>query len=193
MKQREELTTIKIFRFDPSDGREARYDSYKVPYVGYTVLGILEYVYTHHDSSLGYRAGCLGKGSGRCGACPVMVNGAPALGCQKMAEPNMTIDPHPKFEIIKDVVVDLEKIRPETTRPQETVKITIDPDKCVGCRDCYFICPVQVYEMKKIDKKTMPDPVDVANCCGVTCKMCAINCSHDAITVENRPDARKSR
>jgi hypothetical protein len=38
----------------------------------------------------------------------------------------------------------------------------------------------------------MPEPVDAANCCGITCKMCAINCSHDAITVEDCRDLRKS-
>jgi succinate dehydrogenase/fumarate reductase-like Fe-S protein len=187
MQQKEEMTTIKVFRFDPSDGSKARFDSYEVPYTGYTVLGTLEYVYKHYDSSLAFRAGCLGKGSGRCGACPVMVNGIPALSCQKMAEADMTVEPHPKFEIIKDVVVDLSSVRPEAPRPKATFKITIDEDKCVGCRDCSYICPAQVYEMKKIGKKRMPDPVDANYCCGITCKMCSMHCSHDAITVEQLP------
>jgi succinate dehydrogenase/fumarate reductase-like Fe-S protein len=182
--QEQELTTIRIFRFDPSVDREPRYETYRVPYVGYTVLGSLEYVYKYHDSSLAYRTGCLGKGSGRCGACPVTVNGIPALSCQRMAEPNMTVDPHPKFEIIKDLVVDLESPRQEPLKPPVTIKITIDRSKCVGCRDCFYICQARVYELQKVDGKTLPVPADVASCCGLTCKMCSTHCSHDAIKVQ---------
>jgi len=184
MKENEELTTVKIFRFNPSLDTESRYESYQVPYIGYTVLGVLEHIYKHHDSSLAYRTGCLGKGSGRCGACPVMVNGRPALSCQIMAEPGMTVDPHPKFEIIRDLVVDLNRVRDGGARPPVTIKITVDGDKCTGCRDCFHICPVQVYSIKTIDGKPRSEPADVANCCGVTCKMCSNNCSRDAIIVE---------
>jgi len=114
----------------------------------------------------------------------VMVNGSPALSCQLMAEAGMTIEPHPKFEIIKDLVVDPKQVKSAWVKPKVTIKITVDKDKCAACKDCTYICPVQVYAMGEQDGKPVAKPVDVASCCGITCKMCETHCSHGAIKVE---------
>jgi len=36
------------------------------------------------------------------------VNGNPALACNKLAEKEMKIEPHPKFKVIKDLIVEFE-------------------------------------------------------------------------------------
>jgi NAD-dependent dihydropyrimidine dehydrogenase PreA subunit len=59
------------------------------------------------------------------------------------------------------------------------VEIIIDREKCVGCEDCLFICPVSVF---KIDRKKAL-PVDSKSCCGTTCGICVEYCWRDAIIV----------
>ena len=108
MKTDNGLAAVKIFKFDPSFDSEPRYDNYEVPYKGSSVLDVLNYVYEHYDPGLSYRFGCK---VGFCGGCPIMVNGKPAFSCQKVAEKEMTIEPHSKFEVIKDLVVDFDRLR----------------------------------------------------------------------------------
>lgn len=184
MKTDKELSEVRVFRFDPSKDKEPSYETYLVPRTGHTVMGVLQYIYEHHDASLAFRSGCLGKGSGRCGACPVAVNGVPALSCQVMVEPGMTIEPHPKFELMKDLVIDFNRVKEQVPGRGATVQIRIDLERCVGCKDCVHICPVGVFEVKKQSGKFKSVPVDPTSCCGVTCQMCANNCSYDAISVK---------
>jgi NAD-dependent dihydropyrimidine dehydrogenase PreA subunit len=60
------------------------------------------------------------------------------------------------------------------------VEITIDYDKCVGCGDCVFLCPVKVYEIE--EKKAIAK--DSESCCGGTCNICVTYCWRDAIVHE---------
>jgi NAD-dependent dihydropyrimidine dehydrogenase PreA subunit len=113
-----------------------------------------------------------------------MVNGQPAFSCKKVAEEGMRIAPHPKFEIIKDLIVDFDKQKERAEGSTASVKITVDPQKCDGCRDCVLICPAKVYEIQKRDGRGVSVPVDVAACCGLTCIQCAIYCKNSAIKVE---------
>lgn len=57
------------------------------------------------------------------------------------------------------------------------LQIIVDKEKCTGCRDCVFICPVEVFEIK--EKKAVP--VDSESCCGTTCRLCVEYCWRDAI------------
>ena len=100
-----ELATVKIFKFDPAVDAEPRYDEFKVPYRGLTVLDVLRYIYENLDSTFAYRWACT---KGFCRACVVSVNGRPALACMKSAEKDMKLDPHPGFKLIKDLLVDFE-------------------------------------------------------------------------------------
>ena len=41
----------------------------------------------------------------------MLVNGTPVFACRKSAEKVMIIEPHPKFEILKDLVVDFDRLK----------------------------------------------------------------------------------
>jgi len=71
-------------------------------------LELLDRVFEEHDSSLSYRSACR---KGKCGSCPVLVNGKATFSCQEPAVPVMLIEPHPKYEVIKDLVVDFDRPR----------------------------------------------------------------------------------
>ncbi len=102
-----ELATVKLFRFDPEVDAKPRYSEYKVPYKGHTVADVLLYIYENLDSTFAFRWAC-GKGFCRC--CVVSVNERPALACMAPAQKNMKIGPHPKFKVIKDLIIDLDEM-----------------------------------------------------------------------------------
>ena len=100
---------IKIFRFDPSVDSQPRFDKYgDVPYEDRTVLEVLQYIYDERDPTLAFRSPCTYN---RCGGCAMTVNGDPVLACEQQAEAEMTIEPHHKFEVIKDLVIDFDRIK----------------------------------------------------------------------------------
>ena len=186
MNDKKRISKIKIYRFDPETDSHERFDEFKVPYEqGNTVMNILTYIYENLDSSLAFRIGCSGAGHQRCGACPVVVNNKPVLSCKYLAEEEMTISPHPKFEIIKDLAIDFERMKKKTKEGIPKVKISVDSEKCDGCRDCVFVCPMKVYELKKQGDKVVSFPVDLNSCCGESCNQCAIFCKNSAIVVED--------
>lgn len=180
---RDELAQVRIFRFDPTVDKEPRYQTYQTPYQEYTVLDVLQHILEHQDPTLSFRYGCAGGGYQRCGACSILVNGKPALICKKLAEKDMTIEPHPKFEVIKDLAVDLDLKRETADKREPVVQIVVDAQSCNGCRDCVLTCPVGVYEMRKTGRKAIAFPADIASCCGLTCRQCSVFCHSNAITI----------
>ncbi len=101
--------SVKVFKFDPAVDKEPRYDRYDVPYEdGATALDILNYIYENHDPNLSFRFCCK---KGKCGSCPVSVNGRPTFSCHEPATSRMVIGPHPKFKVIKDLVVDFDELQ----------------------------------------------------------------------------------
>ncbi len=101
-----DLGTVRLFRFDPATDSEPRYEEYQAPYRGYTVLNVLRSIAENLDGSFSFRWAC-GKGFCRC--CVLCVNDRPLMSCKAMASPYMKISPHPKFRVIKDLIVDLDK------------------------------------------------------------------------------------
>lgn len=101
------LARVKVSRFDPGADTAVRFDAWEVPYEeGQTVLDVLVYIYENLDSTLAFRWGCK---KGHCGSCPLQVNGHPVFSCREHASAEMVVEPHPKFEVIKDLVADFDK------------------------------------------------------------------------------------
>ena len=104
-----DLATVHIIRFDPSIDEDERIETYRdIPYIGCSVLDVLEYIYEERDSTLAFRGPCA---AGCCKGCIVIINGKPGLACEIPAEAQMTIEPLHKFEIIKDIVVDFSRLK----------------------------------------------------------------------------------
>ncbi len=102
-----ESALVIVRRFDPSRG--AWWDRFEgIPYRDLTVLDVARYIHQERDATLAFREPCT---RGFCGGCAMVVNGEPVLSCQKLATPRMTITPHPKFEVIKDLVIDFDRLR----------------------------------------------------------------------------------
>ena len=103
---RDELATVKLFRFDPDSDTDGRYVEFNVPYHGHTVLSVLTHIFEKLDSSLAFRWACK---QGHCRSCVVQVNGKSVLSCKEPASKYMKIEPHRKFDVTKDLVVDFNK------------------------------------------------------------------------------------
>lgn len=181
-----ELAQVKVQRFDPNVDDQARYKTYRTPYLGLTVLQALKYISENVDATLSFRYGCGGPNEVRCGACAVLVNHKPVLSCQRIAEKKMLIEPHPKFEVIRDLVTDLTRKKRRVDKRKARVEIVVDLGKCTGCRDCVLICPMEVWEVKKVGGKAIAVPVSIEDCCGSTCVQCAMHCRYQAITIVDK-------
>ena len=101
-----ENARVKIYRFDPSVDKEARYEQYEVPPEGWRdlmVIDTLKYIYENLDSDLAFRGPCHIQ---VCGACTVMVNNKLCLACETPSKEEMLIEPVSKSRVLKDLIVD---------------------------------------------------------------------------------------
>ena len=150
---------LKIFRFDP-EYENPHYQTYTVEtQPGMTVLGALFDVLDNQDGTLAFRYSCRWA---ICGSCAVALNGKCRLACETQISDysgTLTIEPLSGFDVIKDLVVDLEpffenyrKIKPylipkdtpdkENIQTQEEVNLMQPHVKCVLCAVCESSCPV---------------------------------------------------
>ncbi len=99
------LSIVKIRHFNPETDREPYYRTYEVPHdENATVLDCMNYIYEYLDPSVSYRYACK---IGFCVSCVVMINGKAGFTCLKIAEKEMTIEPHIKrATLIKDLATD---------------------------------------------------------------------------------------
>jgi NAD-dependent dihydropyrimidine dehydrogenase PreA subunit len=184
------MTEIRVCRFDPEKDSGPRYETHRVPLGGF-VLDALKYIYEQYDASLSFRFGCTGPTYERCGACAVEVNGESALSCKKILEQGMTVAPHRKIEVLKDLVVDFTRVNANRKAGDEGgQKIAVDPDKCTACRDCVLICPFGALEISKVDGKAQAVMTDPESCCGRTCGQCVTFCPNKAIQFKTAIEAR---
>ncbi len=152
----EEKVVAKIFRYNPKVDEVPYFESYEVPkQPGMRVLDVLNYIYENYDSSIGYRWGCR---NAQCGSCGVLVNGKPSLACEREVTNSVKIEPLPLFPVIRDLVVDFDKINERKTRIRPFLErlgvrqgqdiISIEEAnrihevrKCIDCAICTAACP----------------------------------------------------
>jgi succinate dehydrogenase/fumarate reductase-like Fe-S protein len=95
---------VTVLRFDPAVDREPYPQTYQVPLTeGMSVLEVLDYIYRNVDGSLAYydHAACQ---HGICRRCTVVINGRPSLMCQTLVEGDITVEPPPRLEVVRDLV-----------------------------------------------------------------------------------------
>lgn len=152
-----------VYRLDPSRDREAHYVVYDVPVrPGMTVLDGLIHIQRELDPTLSVRYSCRFK---ICGSCAVLVDGVQMLACETQVSSlgrKVKVEPLPHFEVIKDLVVDIEPfleqmaaampyIHPDPdveeprVDPEEFQKYR-SPSSCIWCGACSSACPITATE-----------------------------------------------
>ena len=112
--------TLKTFRFDPYKDSEPSYKEYEIPLGGsMSVLMALEYVYEHLDETLAFRRYCCG--TARCNSCLMRANGKKIRACSTLVEEGktMVVEPVGGHRVIKDLVVDFEDVKGESSGDEE--------------------------------------------------------------------------
>jgi len=163
------MPTFKVFKYDPEDGKPARFESFDVPDLkGMTVLEGLYHILENHDPTLAFRSSCR---QGICGSCAMHINGQYGLACETQVAKlgsTVTVRPLSHMKIIRDLVVDLtpffaqyEAIKPylvpkEVAGPREYKQSPKDRLRldhhvdCILCAACYGSCPVVATDQKYI-------------------------------------------
>ncbi|HLX28032.1 MAG TPA: 2Fe-2S iron-sulfur cluster-binding protein [Casimicrobiaceae bacterium] len=153
-----DIVRVRLYRFDPSVDAAPRYESYEVPCVPrMRVMDVLDYIHEELAVDFGYRWLC---GTRKCGTCAINVNGSPKLACWDEAEAEMTIEPLPNMEVIRDLVTSrdgfeasLAKLSPMLVRkeeyagfPEPLTSTQFAPMEhlrdCLQCLACQSVCPV---------------------------------------------------
>jgi succinate dehydrogenase/fumarate reductase-like Fe-S protein len=96
--------TVRVSRSDPTSDGPDGYREYNVPLVdGMSAMDALDYIYQNLDNTLAYydHAACA---LGICARCMGLINGKPGLLCQTLIHEDITLDPLPKRQVIKDLV-----------------------------------------------------------------------------------------
>ncbi len=101
-----------IRRFNPEKDKKPYWQKYTVHVdPGMTVLDGLHQIKKEQDLTLAWRYSCR---MGVCGSCGMLINGSATLACNTqildVSDSDITLAPLPNFNIIRDLVPDLEKL-----------------------------------------------------------------------------------
>jgi succinate dehydrogenase/fumarate reductase iron-sulfur protein len=150
---------LEVLRYDEGRDEPPRFQAYEIPAEeGTSLLSALLQIQDEQDPTLAFRCACRGL---VCGSCGMVVNGQPTLACRtRLADlptRRIVVEPLPGFEVIKDLVVDLEPFwekyeqiqpwlhapaDPGNTRMSERQRERIDQfANCILCGLCYAACP----------------------------------------------------
>ena len=100
-----------VYRYDPKVDQKPCYQEYVVDAEPTDkILDCLNKIRWEQDATLAFRSSCA---HGICGSDALMINGRIELACQKLVRDfksgnNFVIEPLPLFDVIKDLIVDLE-------------------------------------------------------------------------------------
>jgi succinate dehydrogenase / fumarate reductase iron-sulfur subunit len=152
--------TFRIKRYDPDEDKAWVQDYTIDQRPGMTVLEALWNIVRHVDGSLSFRYSCRGA---VCGSCAMVINKEITLACHTQVSVLGTdvieIEPLPRMQVIKDLVVDLEaflekyrSIDPhlKNTQPHERELLQTPEQrapinssvKCILCTSCHAACPL---------------------------------------------------
>ncbi len=160
-KSAKNIRTFKIYRYNPEDGENPRWDTYQLDMdeCGPMVLHALIKIKDEIDSSLAFRRSCR---EGVCGSCAMNIGGRNTLACTKAIEDykgDITISPLPHQPVVRDLIPDLSNfyaqyasIEPwlQTVTPapeKEWRQSIVDREKldglyeCILCASCSTSCP----------------------------------------------------
>ncbi len=103
--EKQEMSKIRVLRFDPDKGPSSFFQDYFIPFEKEnTILDALYYIYRHLDGTLAFRGSCFA--GGWCNVCTVKVNGKVLLPCKHFMEKEMVIAPLPGHPVLRDLIVD---------------------------------------------------------------------------------------
>ncbi len=152
-----------VYRFDPEKDKKPRYQEYTIEAEPTDkILDCLNKIRWEQDPTLAYRYSCA---HGICGSDALMINGRVELACQKLVRDfksanNFVIEPLPLFDVVKDLIVDLEpffekyrRVEPyldpgENKTDKEFIQQAenqefIEPAlRCILCASCTSSCPI---------------------------------------------------
>ena len=158
-----------IYRYDPTQGGEGRFDRYELHVADETrttILDVLIRLQKEQDPTLAFRYACRVN---MCGSCGMVINGREGLACKTNVsdfagrEP-ITIRPLNHFPVVKDLVVDMgpffhhyeaclpffdpkeARTEPALIRPDSTERQAIGlATECIACGCCVSSCTMANY------------------------------------------------
>jgi succinate dehydrogenase / fumarate reductase iron-sulfur subunit len=152
---------LRIQRYNPEVDTKPHYEEYSLEVdPGDRVLDALNQVKWHQDGTLTYRRSCA---HGVCGSDAMRINGRNRLACKVLIKDvgsRITVEPLLGFDVIKDLVIDMEpffasyrKVMPylinddappstERLQSPEDREIFDDTTKCILCAACTSSCPI---------------------------------------------------
>jgi succinate dehydrogenase / fumarate reductase iron-sulfur subunit len=152
-----------VYRYDPKADEKPRYQEYVIEAERTDkILDCLNKIRWEQDPTLAFRSSCA---HGICGSDALMINGRIELACQKLVRDfksgnNFVIEPLPLFDVVKDLIVDLEPFFEKYRQVQPYLKPAknesgkefiqdaenqefIEPAvRCILCASCTAGCPI---------------------------------------------------
>lgn len=108
----------------------------------------------HPEDPVRWENSCLQK---KCGACAMVINGTPALACERVLKETakkgrITIEPLRKFPVVADLIVDrgvlFDHLKTMEMWAQEDIEmsedeteISYEASRCLQCGCCLEVCP----------------------------------------------------